>query len=64
MSEYNLYWGELHTHTALADGADKIEHTLADAKFLDFWAMTDHGQILPEHGESLCLVQTDQNDCL
>ncbi|MBC8876067.1 MAG: DUF3604 domain-containing protein [Planctomycetes bacterium] len=38
-----LFWGDLHTHTALSDGNGQPEDHFEIAKsHLDFWAMTDH----------------------
>ncbi|MHC4399200.1 MAG: PHP domain-containing protein [Planctomycetota bacterium] len=38
-----LFWGDLHTHTALSDGNGPPEdHFDIAAGHLDFWAMTDH----------------------
>jgi len=38
-----LYWGDLHTHTALSDGNGNPDDHFEIAKgHLDFWAMTDH----------------------
>jgi len=38
-----LFWGDLHTHTALSDGNGHPEDHFEIAKsHLDFWAMTDH----------------------
>ncbi len=38
-----LFWGDLHTHTALSDGNGNPEDHFEIAKsHLDFWAMADH----------------------
>jgi hypothetical protein len=38
-----LFWGDLHTHTALSDGNGQPEDHFEIAKsHLDFWAMADH----------------------
>jgi len=39
----HVFWGDLHTHTALSDGNGSAEDNFDIAKsHLDFWAMTDH----------------------
>lgn len=43
MPEEKLYWGEIHTHTALSDGNGSPEENFQIARsHLDFWAMADH----------------------
>lgn len=43
MGNRNLYWGEIHTHTALSDGNGTPEENFEIARsHLDFWAMADH----------------------
>jgi hypothetical protein len=38
-----LFWGDLHTHTALSDGnGDPEDHFEIARSHLDFWAMADH----------------------
>ena len=40
---YELFFGEIHTHTALSDGNGSPEDNFDIAKsHLDFWAMADH----------------------
>jgi hypothetical protein len=43
MGDDQLFWGEIHTHTALSDGNGSPEDNFAIARsHLDFWAMADH----------------------
>jgi len=43
MPQQKLYWGEIHTHTALSDGNGSPEENFRIARsHLDFWAMADH----------------------
>ena len=43
MHEHPLFWGEIHTHTALREGNGRPEDNFEIAKsHLDFWAMADH----------------------
>jgi hypothetical protein len=45
LPEYKLYWGEIHTHTALSDGRgvpDKAYIYARDVANLDFAAIADH----------------------
>ncbi len=44
-SQYNIYFGELHGHTRLSDGAPSVDEYfthLRDVANLDFGALTDH----------------------
>lgn len=45
LPEYKLYWGEIHTHTALSDGRGTPEKAYVyarDVANLDFASVTDH----------------------
>ncbi|NLW50522.1 MAG: DUF3604 domain-containing protein [Candidatus Brocadiaceae bacterium] len=43
MADDTIFWGEVHTHTALSDGNGSAEDNFAVARsHLDFWAMADH----------------------
>jgi hypothetical protein len=43
MQGYELFWGEIHTHTNLSDGNGSPEDNFEIARsHLDFWAMADH----------------------
>ncbi len=43
MADERVYWGEIHTHTALSDGNGSAEDNFRVARHsLDFWAMADH----------------------
>ena len=43
MEGRQLFWGEIHTHTALSDGNGTPEDNFRVARsHLDFWAMADH----------------------
>jgi hypothetical protein len=44
-----IYWGDIHTHSALSDGSGLPEHHFFYARYvacLDFNAMTDHGETM------------------
>ncbi|MGI6214009.1 MAG: DUF3604 domain-containing protein [Christensenellales bacterium] len=44
-----IYWGDIHTHSALSDGAGTAEHNTYYAKnvaMLDYFALTDHTEIM------------------
>ncbi len=48
-SDYKIYWGDIHTHTALSDGSGSLEHNAFYAEevaCLDFIGFTDHAEIL------------------
>ena len=43
--KYNIYFGDLHTHTSLSDGSGEPVEGIANAKaYLDFYALSDHAQ--------------------
>ncbi|MGI6702091.1 MAG: DUF3604 domain-containing protein [Christensenellales bacterium] len=44
-----IYWGDIHTHSALSDGAGSAEHNAYYARYvamLDYYALTDHSEIM------------------
>jgi len=44
-----IYWGDIHTHSDLSDGTGSAPHSYFFARevaCLDFYALTDHGEIL------------------
>jgi hypothetical protein len=46
---YNLYYGNLHSHTSYSDGASVPRHAFAyarDTARIDILAVTDHGELL------------------
>lgn len=46
MKNYNLYWGEIHTHSTLGDGHGEPKKLLEQAKVkLDFFSLLDHSQL-------------------
>jgi len=48
-SEYNIYWGDVHTHSILSDGSGSMDHNSYYARevaCLDFMGFTDHAEIL------------------
>jgi predicted extracellular nuclease len=50
--EYNIYFGQLHAHTNLSDGAGEVEdafdYAAKKAKNIDFLAITDHSNWLED----------------
>ena len=45
LNDYNLYFGQLHSHTNISDGAGSVEEAFDHASQvdnLDFLAVTDH----------------------
>lgn len=49
--EYNVYFGQIHAHTNLSDGAGEVEDAFkyaAKANNVDFLAITDHSNWLEE----------------
>lgn len=48
-SDFKIYWGDIHTHSALSDGSGSPEHHYYYARYiagLDFCALTDHGETM------------------
>ena len=44
-----IVWGDIHTHSQLSDGTGTPEHSFYFARYiacLDFYALTDHGEIM------------------
>ncbi|UCD02336.1 MAG: DUF3604 domain-containing protein [Promethearchaeota archaeon] len=44
-----IAWGDIHTHSQLSDGTGTPEHSFYFARYiacLDFYALTDHGEIM------------------
>lgn len=61
VSDYNLYFGQLHSHTTLSDGAGTVTDAFAHAAAvdnLDFLAVTDHSNSF-ESGTYAASINTD-----
>ncbi|MFX0126215.1 MAG: DUF3604 domain-containing protein [Candidatus Hodarchaeota archaeon] len=46
----HIYWGDIHNHSFLSDGSGSVAHAYYYARFiagLEFYALTDHGEIIP-----------------
>jgi len=44
-----IYWGDIHTHSALSDASGDPTHSYFYARYiacLDYYALTDHGEIM------------------
>ncbi len=53
---YNIFFGQLHAHTNISDGAGSIEEAYAhasDVKNLDFLAVTDHSNSFDNDGSGV-----------
>ncbi len=51
-----IYWGDIHTHSILSDGSGTAEHAYEYARnvaHIEFYALTDHGEILTINKNSL-----------
>ncbi|TFG18743.1 MAG: DUF3604 domain-containing protein [Promethearchaeota archaeon] len=51
-----IYWGDIHTHSILSDGSGTAEHAYDYARnvaHIEFYALTDHGEILTINKNSL-----------
>jgi hypothetical protein len=60
-----LVWGDAHTHSELSDGTGTPEHSFFYARrvaCLDFYALTDHGEILMWSQGSLDHLEKATND--
>ncbi len=63
-SEQLIAWGDIHTHSHLSDGSGTAEHNFNFARNiarLDFFALTDHGEILLFNPDSLDFIETLTN---
>ncbi|MFX0099805.1 MAG: DUF3604 domain-containing protein [Candidatus Hodarchaeota archaeon] len=48
-NDYKIYWGDPHTHSMLSDGSGTAEEVFGyarDQACLDFYALTDHAEIM------------------
>jgi len=48
-SGYNIYWGDIHSHALYSDGSGTPDHSFYYARniaCLDFYALTEHGEIM------------------
>lgn len=48
--ETKVYWGDIHTHGIYSDGSGTPDHLFYYARYvamLDFYALTEHGEIIP-----------------
>ncbi len=49
LADPRIYWGDIHSHSALSDGSGTPEHHFYYARYvsgLDYAALTDHGETL------------------
>ncbi|MCX5770375.1 MAG: hypothetical protein NTZ09_08900 [Candidatus Hydrogenedentes bacterium] len=63
---YNTYFGYLHAHCELSDGRGTPDQAYAAARAagLDFFALTDHGELLLLYGHVTVVNSEDYTDCL
>ncbi|MFX1497293.1 MAG: DUF3604 domain-containing protein, partial [Promethearchaeota archaeon] len=65
VNEQLIAWGDIHTHSQLSDGSGTAEHNFYFARQiarLDFFALTDHGEILLFNPGSLDFIESITND--
>lgn len=63
--KYNIYFGQLHSHTNFSDGAGSCEEAFAHATQvanLDFLAVTDHSNSLDHESESKIDTNVDTSE--
>lgn len=63
-TDNRIFWGDIHTHSELSDGSGTAAHSFYYARHvacLDFYALTDHGEIMMWNPESLNLVEYEAN---
>ncbi|MFX1418936.1 MAG: DUF3604 domain-containing protein [Promethearchaeota archaeon] len=64
-SEPFIVWGDIHTHSHLSDGSGTADHSFYYAKHiacLDFYALTDHGEIMMFSPFSLNILESTTNN--
>ncbi|MFW9948982.1 MAG: DUF3604 domain-containing protein, partial [Candidatus Thorarchaeota archaeon] len=65
ITEQLIAWGDIHTHSHLSDGSGTAEHNFYFARNiarLDFFALTDHGEILLFNPDSLDFIESLTNN--
>ena len=63
-SEPFIVWGDIHTHSHLSDGTGTPDHSFYYAKniaCLDFYALTDHGELMMFSPGSLNFLESKTN---
>jgi len=63
-TDYKIVWGDIHTHSELSDGTGSAAHSFYFARHvacLDFYALTDHGEIMMWNPSSLDLLEQETN---
>ncbi|MHA1725769.1 MAG: DUF3604 domain-containing protein [Promethearchaeota archaeon] len=63
-TDYKIVWGDIHTHSELSDGSGTAAHSFYFARYvacLDFYALTDHGEIMMWNSNSLDLLEKETN---
>ncbi|MFX1570027.1 MAG: DUF3604 domain-containing protein [Promethearchaeota archaeon] len=64
-SDHFIVWGDLHTHSQLSDGTGTADHSFYYAKHiacLDFYALTDHAEIMMFSPSSLNILESSTNN--
>ncbi len=62
--KYNVYFGQVHAHTNISDGAGTLDEALAHASKvdnLDFIVITDHSNSIDNEKESIISQNVDKN---
>lgn len=61
--KYNIYFGQIHSHTEFSDGAGSCEqafkHASTEVANLDYLAVTDHSNSLDNEGKSVISQNVD-----
>lgn len=61
----NIYWGDIHTHSILSDGAGSVEHNAFYARHvakLDYYSLTDHSEIMYFQPWTFKIVEDSTNN--
>ncbi len=59
-----IVWGDIHSHSELSDGTGTAAHSFYYARYvacLDYYALTDHGEIMMWNPSSVDVLESETN---